>query len=216
MARRQRRHFSDEFKQRAVELVRSTDRSISVICAELDISETALRRWMIQADNAEAQPEIASHLTASERDELRRLRYENKVLREEREILKKPRPSSPTRPGSGEHLPLHRSREGPLLDHPPLLGAWGQPLRLLRLGGPRALGARRRGSAPDRADPPDPRRLTRHLWRPAHPGRACRRPSDPHRHQAGGSVDARRGPLWSTPPPLSLTRRRAPRAPPGS
>jgi transposase len=90
MPRRSRRSFSAEFKQRAVELARTTDRPLTQICAELDISETALRRWIFQAESAAHQPEPAvAQLSAEERDELRRLRYENRILREEREILKK-------------------------------------------------------------------------------------------------------------------------------
>lgn len=89
MARRTRRTFSAEFKQRAVELARSSDKPLSQICAELDISETALRRWIFQAESSDHHSEPAAHLTTEEADELRRLRHENRVLREEREILKK-------------------------------------------------------------------------------------------------------------------------------
>jgi transposase len=89
MARRQRRTFSSEFKQRAVELARGSDKSLTQICAELDISETALRRWIFQAESADHTHEATAQLTQEEADELRRLRHENRVLREERDILKK-------------------------------------------------------------------------------------------------------------------------------
>src|SRR3954462_5494274 len=84
--RRVRRAFSEEFKARTVELIESSGRSVGAVCRELDLSETAVRRWVKQArvDAGEAPG-----LTSDERVELARLRRENKVLREEREILKK-------------------------------------------------------------------------------------------------------------------------------
>jgi transposase len=55
---------------------------------ELGIGETALRRWVAEAEiEAGRGPERA--LTKSEREELRTLRRENQRLRMEREILKK-------------------------------------------------------------------------------------------------------------------------------
>ena len=45
-----RRRFSEEFKRDAVELVRSTDRSISQAARELGISETTLGNWCRQAE----------------------------------------------------------------------------------------------------------------------------------------------------------------------
>ena len=85
-SRRKRREFSAEFKARTVELIESSGKSIGAVCRELDLSETAVRRWVKQAkvDSGEAPG-----LTSDERAELTRLPRENKVLREEREILKK-------------------------------------------------------------------------------------------------------------------------------
>lgn len=55
-----------------------------------------LRLWLKQADRDE---DTRTHaLTNDEREELRLLRYENRILREEREMLKKPRLSSHRRP----------------------------------------------------------------------------------------------------------------------
>ena|SRR5262245_56377573 len=81
--RRQRRSFTPEFKAEAIALVRQGERSLPAICRELDLSETAVRRWVGQAavDAGERDG-----LTTEEREELRR---ENKVLREERDILKR-------------------------------------------------------------------------------------------------------------------------------
>ena len=84
--RRQRRAFTPEFKAEVIALVRRRERSLPAICRELDLSETAVRRWVGQAavDAGERDG-----LTTEEREELRRLRRENKVLREERDILKR-------------------------------------------------------------------------------------------------------------------------------
>jgi len=85
---RKRRTFTDEFKQEVVQLCRSGDRSVGRICKDLDLTETAVRAWIRQAeiDQGDGPP---GALTSAEREELARLRREIRVLREEREILKK-------------------------------------------------------------------------------------------------------------------------------
>jgi transposase len=84
--KRPRRSFSPEFKAQTVELVRESGRSIGDIARDLDLTESALRAWVRQAEIDDGRRE---GLTTDERAELARLRRENKVLREEREILKK-------------------------------------------------------------------------------------------------------------------------------
>jgi transposase len=86
--RRTRRRFTDEYKAETVKLIRESDRSIGEICKDLDLSETAVRRWLKQAD-IDAGKGAAGALTTDELEELRRLRRENRELRQEREILKK-------------------------------------------------------------------------------------------------------------------------------
>jgi len=86
MERRVRRSFTPEFKARTAELVLNSGKAVSEICRELDLTETAVRRWVKQAQIDAGQ---APGLTSDEHAELARLRRENKVLREEREILKK-------------------------------------------------------------------------------------------------------------------------------
>lgn len=83
MARRKKRQFTEEFKAEAVELVRSSGKSIGQIATDLDLTETSLRNWVKNADD------LQDKLTASEKDELARLRRENKQLRMERDFLKK-------------------------------------------------------------------------------------------------------------------------------
>ena len=84
--RRHRRAFTDRFKAEVVELCRKGDRSIAEVARELDLTETAVRRWVHQAEiDAGQRP----GLTSSEHEELVRLRREVRVLREERDILKR-------------------------------------------------------------------------------------------------------------------------------
>ena len=86
MTARPRRTFTPEFKAQTVELVQSSGKSVAEVCRDLDLTETAVRRWMAQADIDAGRRD---GLTTAEREELSRLRRENRVLREERDILKK-------------------------------------------------------------------------------------------------------------------------------
>ena len=84
--RRQRRSFTPEFKAEVIALVRRSDRSLPALRRELDLSETAVRRWVAQAAVDAGEQD---GLTTDEREELRRLRREVRVLRDERDILKR-------------------------------------------------------------------------------------------------------------------------------
>ena len=86
-SRRPRRQFDEAFKASAVRLVLEEGRSVGRVARELDLTESALRVWVDRARADRTQGRTG--LTSEERDELRRLRKENRVLREEREILKK-------------------------------------------------------------------------------------------------------------------------------
>ena len=86
MTARPRRSFTPEFKVRTVELVRSSGKSVAEVCRDLDLTETAVRRWVAQADIDAGRRE---GLTTAERDELAQLRREVRVLRQERDILAK-------------------------------------------------------------------------------------------------------------------------------
>jgi transposase len=86
MTARPRRSFTPEFKAQTVELVRTSGKSVAEVCRDLELTETAVRRWIAQA---EIDAGRRAGLTTAEREELSRLRRENRVLREERDLVKK-------------------------------------------------------------------------------------------------------------------------------
>ena len=88
-ARRERRAFTDEFKAGAVRLVLDEEKSVAQAARDLDLTESALRKWVDQARADRSAGKTG--LTSEERAELARLRKENRELRLEREILKKSR-----------------------------------------------------------------------------------------------------------------------------
>ena len=85
---RPRRSFSDEFKAGAVQLVLREGKSVMEVSRELDLSPSALGKWVTQA-RVDAGKGPTGALTTDEKEELSRLRRENRELRLEREILKK-------------------------------------------------------------------------------------------------------------------------------
>ncbi len=90
MDRRKRRSFTAEFKAEAVRLVREGTKTLPVLAKDLDLTESALRLWVQQAEQAEkAEGKAAGGLKAEEREELMRLRRENRQLLMERDFLKK-------------------------------------------------------------------------------------------------------------------------------
>ena len=84
--RRPRRAFTDAYKAEVVALCRGSEKSMSEIARDLDLTESSVRRWVSQAEIDAGQRE---GLTTSEREELVRLRKENRVLREERDIIRR-------------------------------------------------------------------------------------------------------------------------------
>ena len=88
MTKRKRRAFTTEFKAQTVRLVRESGKSVGAVARELDLAETAVRRWVQQAE-VDAGRGRPGALTTEEREELGRLRRENRTLRMERDILKK-------------------------------------------------------------------------------------------------------------------------------
>ena len=83
---RHRDPYPPEFRQQMVDLVRA-GRTPEELAREFEPSAQAIRNWVCQSDLDEGRREDG--LTTVEREELRRLRRENRQLREEREILAK-------------------------------------------------------------------------------------------------------------------------------
>ncbi len=86
-SRRARRRFTDEFKQQAVRLVLDEGKGVAAVARELDLVPSALGQWVKQAHADRSKGRTG--LTTAEREELARLRKENRILQEERDILKK-------------------------------------------------------------------------------------------------------------------------------
>jgi transposase len=83
---RTRPPYTPEFRSEAVRLARSAGQPPAQIARDLGCCTETLKSWMRQAAIDEGK---AEGLTSEEREELRRLRREVRILREEREILKK-------------------------------------------------------------------------------------------------------------------------------
>jgi len=83
---RTRPPYTPEFRSEAVRLARSSGQPPAQIARDLGCCTETLKSWLRQTEIDEGK---AEGLTSEEREELRRLRRENRLLREEREILKK-------------------------------------------------------------------------------------------------------------------------------
>jgi transposase len=83
---RPRRSFTAEFKADIVERCRRGDRSIGEVARDFDLTETAVREWVKQAEIDAGE---RAGLTSDEREELTALRRDNRRLRDDVEILKR-------------------------------------------------------------------------------------------------------------------------------
>lgn len=77
------RRYSEEFKQEAVRLYRESGLGYRQIAEDLGVSAYALRQWVQRSGVGKGS------VASSESEELRRLKRENRILREERDILRK-------------------------------------------------------------------------------------------------------------------------------
>ena len=84
MTARRRRTFTPEFKARTVELVRTSGKTVIEVCRELDLTETAVRRWVNQADIDNG---LRPGTTSDDAAEIARLRRQLREVSEERDIL---------------------------------------------------------------------------------------------------------------------------------
>ena len=85
---RPRRSFTPEFRAEIVELCQRGDRSVGQVARDFDLTETAVREWVKQAER-DAGTRVDGGLASAERTELAELRRENRRLREDVEILKR-------------------------------------------------------------------------------------------------------------------------------
>jgi transposase len=79
MEKRKRRAFSAEYKAEVVELICKSGKHVGAVARELDLTETAVRRWFAQAE-IDSGRGPAGVLTTAEREELARLRRQVKTL----------------------------------------------------------------------------------------------------------------------------------------
>jgi transposase len=90
---RPRRSFTAEFKADIVERCRAGDRTVEAVARDFDLSATAVRQWVKQAERDESGPDeggcVDGGLSSDEREELEQLRRDNRRLREDVEILKR-------------------------------------------------------------------------------------------------------------------------------
>jgi transposase len=84
--KRPRRTFTAEYKAEVVTLYRTTEKNVTEIARELDLTASAVTRWVRQAEVDAGEKE---GVTTSQLEELAQLRRENRILREEREILRR-------------------------------------------------------------------------------------------------------------------------------
>jgi len=104
MERRKRRSFNAEYKAEAIRLVREGDKSLPQVAKNPNLTESALRNWVREAEGGQST-ESASALTGAEREELVRLRKENRQLQMERDFLKKQKNPPPATGGARPGTP---------------------------------------------------------------------------------------------------------------
>jgi transposase len=76
--------YPPEFRREALQLMRVSDKPITQLAKDLDVSDQTLHAWRRQAETGKREA-----LTSDEREELRALRKENRTLQMEKDILKK-------------------------------------------------------------------------------------------------------------------------------
>ncbi len=79
--------YPKEFRDKVVQLVQISERSAREVAEEFDISTDSVRRWVQQAERDQGSRQDG--VSSPEREELQRLRRENRQLKLEREILSK-------------------------------------------------------------------------------------------------------------------------------
>ena len=89
MMKKQRRTFNAAFKLQVVRMIVDQGLTVSQVCQDMDLGETAVRRWISQYDaEKQGQSGIGKPLTA-EQQRIRQLEAENRQLKQDNDILKK-------------------------------------------------------------------------------------------------------------------------------
>lgn len=87
--KRTRRAFDAAFKLQVVQMIRDQGLSVGQVCRDMDLVESAVRRWVEQFDEeAAGRPGLGKPLSA-EQQRIRQLEAENRQLKSDNEILKK-------------------------------------------------------------------------------------------------------------------------------
>ena len=84
-----RRQFDREFKLRAVQMIKDQGLSVVQVCRDLNLGETAVRRWMAQFDAERGGQSGSGKPLTAEQQRIRQLENENRQLRQDNDLLKK-------------------------------------------------------------------------------------------------------------------------------
>ena len=123
---RTRPPYPPEFRAEAVRLARSAEQPLARTARDLGVSLETLRAWIKQADLDSGQR--TDGLTTAEREELIRLRRENRTLRMEREILVKASAFFAREiDGTPQGCSASSSESGPAIPWPGCVAYWASP-----------------------------------------------------------------------------------------
>ncbi len=87
--KRERRSFDAAFKLQVVKMIQEQGLTVTQVCQEFKLGETAVRRWLRQMQAEQSgQPGIGKPLTPDQQ-RIRQLEQENRQLRSDNELLKK-------------------------------------------------------------------------------------------------------------------------------
>ena len=95
MSKKTRRSFDTSFKLQIVRMIRDQGMSVSQVCRDQDLVESAVRRWLDQFDAEQAGQSGAGKPLTPEQQRIRQLESELRQLRMDNDLLKKRRPSLP-------------------------------------------------------------------------------------------------------------------------
>lgn len=89
MTSRPRRNFDTAFKLQVVQMIRGQGLSVGQVCRDLDLVDSAVRRWLAQHESEQAGQAGQGRPLSPEQRRIRELERENQRLREDNSLLKK-------------------------------------------------------------------------------------------------------------------------------